>query len=79
MELYEKHVILFGLKNLVPIAVVMDAYNRTRKPIIVVHRLIISFLVSIIMFKCVFSFQYDEDSCHMDKLRSSRVSYCADI
>lgn len=37
MELYEKHVILFGLKNLVPIAVVIDAYNRTRKPVLVVR------------------------------------------
>ena len=36
MELYEKHVILFGLKNLVPTAVVIDAYNRTRKPVLVV-------------------------------------------
>ena len=37
MELYEKHVVLFGLKNLVPIAVVIDACNRTRKPVFVVR------------------------------------------
>lgn len=31
MELYQKHVVLFGLRNLIPIAIVIDAHDRTKQ------------------------------------------------
>lgn len=31
MELYQKYVVLYGLRKLVPVAIVIDAYDRTKQ------------------------------------------------
>lgn len=36
MELYRKHVVLYGLKALLPFAIIIDAYIGAREPKIVV-------------------------------------------
>ena len=49
MELYKKHVVLYGLKNLVPIAIILNADDRTKEPMIVVYQLFSNFGIH----KCV--------------------------
>ena len=69
MELYQKHVLLYGLRNLIPVAIVIDAHDRTKKPKIMVQ----SFECMVIIHTPVLSFQYDDESCHMDKSHNKKV------
>lgn len=36
MELYEKHVVLYGAKDLVPVAIVIDVSNTGKEPLLLV-------------------------------------------